>query len=158
MIHGKVMRQYRAALIVSAALLVVVVAWAAAPSTAGAACESGDFCIWQDANRGGGLYHFDGNDANLHNDRFFNRGETVGDNATTVKNNGIPRGLVDVLAYQHTRWRGPALCVPLGAEVSNLKVKGLPRDRDRGDSVSSDEPDRRWNDDISSYRWVANCG
>jgi hypothetical protein len=62
-----------------------------------------------------------------------------------------------VVAYQHTNFRRPGLCIPLGTKVRNLKVKGLPGDRDKGDSVASDEPDRTWNDDISSFRWVANC-
>jgi Peptidase inhibitor family I36 len=154
---AKALWHYRTALFMTLALVGAIVAWAALPSSANAACKSGDFCLWQNANRGGGLYSFSGNDANLHNDRY-PRGVRVGDNATTVKNNGTAAGgLVDVLAYKDTLFRGPALCVPLGTEVRNLKVKGLPSDRDVGDSVASDEPDRRWNDDISSFRWVRNC-
>jgi hypothetical protein len=156
--NAKVLRHYRTALILAAALLGSLVAWAALPSTA-SACKGGDFCLWQDADRGGGEYVFTGNDGNLHND-LFARGVKVGDNATTAHNAGNPddpSGLVDVLAYRDPGFRGPALCVPSGTTVVNLKVKGLPKDRDKGDSVASDEPDRTWNDDISSFRWVRNC-
>jgi Peptidase inhibitor family I36 len=149
---------YRAALILSVALLGALVAWAAAPSSANAACKPGDFCMWEDAERGGGLYRFGGNDGNLHDDRFA-PGVRVGDNASTVKNNGRgndPSGLVDVAAYKNVRFGGPRLCVPLGSEISNLQVKGLPADNDTGDA-EGEEPDGTWNDDISSYRWVASC-
>jgi hypothetical protein len=160
MTNGKVIRQYRAALFLTAAVLGALVMWAAAPSSASAAsCKNGDFCLWENANRGGGLYFFSGNDANLHND-VFARGVKVGDNASTAKNNGNgndPSGLVDVLAYKDTGFGGPALCVPLGTEIANLAVKGLPSDHDVGDAVHSVEPDGRWNDDISSFRWVSNC-
>jgi peptidase inhibitor family I36 len=146
-------------LLLTAALLGAA-ALTATPSHADAAgCGGGNFCLWENANRGGGLYFFSRNDPNLHNDRF-NGSTRVGDNGTTAKNNGNGNdssGLVDVLAYQNTNYRGPALCIPLGTEIHNLKVKGLPGDRDKGDSKASDEPDRTWNDDISSFRWVANC-
>jgi hypothetical protein len=158
--NAHVLRRCRTALLSSAALLVLLVAYAAAPSSASAACGSGDFCLWQNANRGGGLYFFSGNDRNLHDD-VFARGVKVGDNGSTAKNNGKgndPSGRVDVLAYKDIRFGGPALCVPLGTEVSNLAVKGLPSDKDVGDAVGSVEPDGRWNDDISSFRWVVNCG
>jgi Peptidase inhibitor family I36 len=130
-----------------------------ATSNASAACKSGDFCLWQNTNRGGGLYFFDGNDANLHNDRFTPKVK-VGDNATTAENHGNgkdPSGLVDVIAYADTRFRGARLCIPLGAKIESLKVKGLPGEKTRGDSESRKEPDGTWNDDISSFRWVRNC-
>ena len=141
------------------AAFVVAAALAAPGGASAASCGSGDFCLWQNANRGGGLYFFDKNDSNLHND-LFARGVKVGDNATTAKNNGNgndPSGLVDVLAYQNANFRGPKLCIPLGTEIKNLKIKGLPGDRDKGDAKASDEPDKTWNDDISSFRWVKNC-
>ena len=53
---AKVLRHCRTALFSTAALLVVLVAYAATPSSADAACKRGDFCLWQNANRGGGLY------------------------------------------------------------------------------------------------------
>jgi len=150
---------YRKALLLTAAL-VGLVAWSALPSTADAAlCAGGNFCLYEHANGTGGEYHHFGNDANLHNDKF-NGSTRVGDNATAVANAGHPNdpsGLVDVVAYQHTNFRAPGLCIPVGSKVKNLKVKGLPGDRDKGDSKASDEPDRTWNDDISSFRWVANC-
>jgi Peptidase inhibitor family I36 len=155
---AKALRHFRTALFLTA-LLVMVGAWAAMPSSARAACGDGDFCLWQHAGSGGGLYFFSGNDVNLHND-LFAPGVKVGDNGSTAKNNGNgndPSGLVDVLAYKDIRSGGPALCIPLGTEISNLAVKGLPSDRDVGDAVGSVEPDGRWNDDISSFRWVANC-
>lgn len=156
---GNVMRPYRAALRFGGALLGALVVWAAAPGIANAACKSGDFCMWEHADRGGGLYFFSGNDSNLHDTRFA-PGVRVGDNASTVKNNGNgndPSGLVDVAAYKNVRFGGPRLCVPLGTEISNLEVKGLPRDNDTGDAEGQ-EPDGTWNDDISSFRWVRNCG
>jgi hypothetical protein len=151
--------KHRAALFAIAAVMAALAAWAAMPGSASAACGRGDFCLWQNTNRGGGLYFFSGNDSNLHND-LFARGVKVGDNATTAENHGNgndPSGRVDVLAYADTGFRGARLCVPLGAKIESLKVKGLPSDKDRGDSESSAEPDRTWNDDISSFRWVANC-
>jgi hypothetical protein len=157
---ANVLRHYRTALILTAALLGSVAAWAAMPGTAGAAiCGGGNFCLWEHANGAGGKYFYSGNDANLHNDRF-NGSTRVGDNATAVANAGDPddpSGLVDVVAYQHTNFRRPGLCIPVGTKVKNLKVKGLPGDRDKGDAKSSDEPDKTWNDDISSFRWVSNC-
>jgi len=150
---------FRKAVILAAALAGLV-AWSALPSSANAAiCPGGNFCLWEHANGTGGRYLHTGNDANLHNDRF-NGSTRVGDNATAVANAGDPKdpsGLVDVIAYQHTNFRAPGLCIPVGTKVKNLKVKGLPGDRDKGDSKASDEPDRTWNDDISSFRWVANC-
>ncbi len=150
---------HRTALLLAAAL-VGLVAWSALPSTADAAlCRGGNFCLWEHANGTGGDYFFHGNDANLHND-LFNNSTKVGDNGTAVANAGNPNdpsGLIDVRAYQHTNFGGPNLCIPVGTAVKNLKVKGLPGDRDKGDSKASDEPDRTWNDDISSFRWVANC-
>jgi hypothetical protein len=151
---AKFLRPYRTALLVAAALFAAL----ALPSVA-SACKGGDFCLWQNADRGGGEYFFTGNDSNLHND-LFARGVKVGDNATTAHNAGNPddpSGRTDVLAYRDTGFRGPALCVPNGTTIINLKVKGLPKDTDKGDSVASDEPDRTWNDDISSFRWVAGC-
>ena len=140
------------------AALVAIVAWGAMPSTA-SACKGGDFCLWRHADRGGGEYNFTGNDGNLHND-LFARGVKVGDNATTAHNAGNPddpSGFVDVLAYKNPGFRAPALCVPNGTTIINLNVKGLPGDRDKGDSVATTEPDGTWNDDISSFRWVGNC-
>jgi peptidase inhibitor family I36 len=144
------------ALLLTAALAAPAVVTSSASA---AKCGSGNFCLWQNANEGGGLYFFGGNDSNLHND-LFARGVKVGDNGSTAKNNGNgndPSGLVDVLAYQNANFRKPALCIPLGTEIRNLKIKGLPGDRDKGDAVHSNEPDRTWNDDISSFRWVKNC-
>ena len=142
-----------------AALLVGVVAWSARPRRAAAGhSPGGKIGVWEHANGAGGWYFWTGNDANLHNDRF-NGSTRVGDNATAVANAGDPKhpsGLVDVVAYQHTNFRGPGLCIPVGSKVKNLKVKGLPGDRDKGDAKSN-EPDKTWNDDISSFRWVANC-
>jgi len=107
-------------------LLLVTAALAApavvASSADAARCGGGNFCLWENANEGGGLYFFSGNDPNLHNDRF-NGSTRVGDNGTTAKNNGNgndPSGLVDVRAYQNTNFRGPALCIPLGTEIKNL--------------------------------------
>jgi hypothetical protein len=148
--------KFAAALFAIAAL---VAALAATPSRADAACKTGDFCLWQNTNRGGGLYFFDKNDSNLHDDVFAPRVK-VGDNATTAENHGSgndPSGRVDVLAYTDTRFRGPRLCIPLGAKIESLKVKGLPQDKTRGDSESPKEPDGTWNDDISSFQWVTNC-
>ena len=150
--HVKVLR---AALFLAAAVAAPLVA----SSSASAACKSGDFCLWQNTNRGGGLYFFSGNDSNLHNDRFTPRVK-VGDNATTAENHGNgndPSGRVDVIAYADTGFRGARLCIPLGAKIESLKVKGLPSDKTRGDSESSAEPDGTWNDDISSFQWVTNC-
>jgi hypothetical protein len=146
-------------LLVLAAAVLGLVAWSATPSSASAApCRSGNFCLWEHANSGGGMYFHSGNDSNLHNDRF-NGSTRVGDNASTARNAGNPNdpsGLVDVVAYQHTNFRKPGLCIPVGTTIRNLKVKGLPGDRDKGDAKGA-EPDRTWNDDISSFRWVANC-
>jgi hypothetical protein len=154
---ANVLRHSRIALILTAAV-VGLVSWAAWPSSA-MACKGGDFCLWRHADRGGGEYFFTGNDGNLHND-LFARGVRVGDNATTAHNAGNPddpSGLIDVLAYKNPGFGGAALCVPNGTTINNLNVKGLPGDRDRGDTVATSEPDGTWNDDISSYRWVANC-
>jgi hypothetical protein len=143
-------RHYCAALLLTAGLLAALAAWAATPSSA-RQCKSGNFCLWANGNGQDGFYFFDGDDPNLHNDRF-NRRQRVGDNATVAKNNGINSGFVDVLVYKDTRYRGPRLCVPLGAEI-DLTKKRLRKDHDgRGP-----EPDGTWNDDVSSYRWVANC-
>jgi Peptidase inhibitor family I36 len=153
-----VMRHVRTALILTVALLGALAAWAAMPSSAHA-CKGGELCLWRHADRGGGEYVFAGNDGNLHND-LFARGVKVGDNATTVRNAGKPEdpsGLADVLAYKNPGFRGPRLCLPWGTEISNLTVKGLPKDRDKGDTTANSEPDGTWNDDISSFRWVANC-
>ena len=129
------------------------------PSSADAAiCRGGNFCLWEHPNGTGGIYFFSGNDSNLHNERF-NGSTRVGDNATSAANAGDPddpSGLVDVVAFQHTNFRGPRLCIPVGTAVKDLKVKRLPGDRDKGDAKGP-EPDRTWNDDISSFRWVANC-
>ncbi len=147
----------RSTLLVTAVLAAPLALPAAGANAA--ACGSGNFCLWQNTSRGGGMYFFSGNDGNLHND-VFARGVKVGDNATSLKNNGDPNdpsGRVDVLAYANTGFKGPALCVPLGTEISSLKVKGLPSDKTRGDSESPKEPDGTWNDDISSFRWVADC-
>jgi Peptidase inhibitor family I36 len=148
-------KSLRAALFIAAALA----APAAMASNASAACEKGDFCLWQNTNRGGGLYFFSGNDSNLHNDRFTPK-VLVGDNATTAENHGDgkdPSGRVDVIAYANTGFGGARLCIPLGAKIESLKVKGLPSDKTRGDSESPKEPDGTWNDDISSFQWVRNC-
>jgi Peptidase inhibitor family I36 len=155
---AKVVRQYPGALVLTAALLGALVVWAAAPSIANAACNRGDFCLWENANRGGGSYHWSGPDANLHND-YFAPGVRVGDNASTAYNNGVgdPSGLVDVLAFKDTRFRGPTLCVPLGTEYSNLKSRRLTADHDVGDARRPGEPDGTWNDDISSYHWTTSC-
>jgi Peptidase inhibitor family I36 len=154
---SNVLRHHRTALFLTAALLGLV-AWAAMPSSAHA-CKGGEFCLWRHADRGGGDYAFSGNDGNLHND-LFARGVKVGDNGTTAHNAGTPddpSGMIDVLAYKNPGFGGPALCIPNGTTIINLNVKGLPSDRDKGDSVATTEPDRTWNDDISSYRWVTNC-
>jgi len=149
-----VLRRFRTAFFLIAAL----VASAALPSTA-SACKGGDFCLYRHADRGGGEYNFTGNDGNLHND-LFAPGVKVGDNATTVHNAGHPddpSGLIDVVAYKNPGFGGAPLCVPNGTTINNLTVKGLPGDRDTGDTVATTEPDGTWNDDISSFRWVANC-
>jgi hypothetical protein len=149
--------KYRAALIAIAALLAALVAIPSGAHAAG--CGGGDFCLWQNAKRGGGLYFFNKNDSNLHNDKFTAR-VVVGDNATTAENHGSandPSGVVDVRAYTDTGFRGPSLCIPVGAKIESLKVKGLPQDKARGDSESRAEPDKTWNDDISSFKWVSNC-
>ena len=156
--YAHVMRQYRTAVILTVALFGALAAWAAMPSSAHA-CKGGELCLWRHDNRGGGEYVFAGNDGNLHNDRFA-PGVTVGDNATTVRNAGKPEdpsGRADVLAYKNPGFGGAALCLPWGTEISNLTVKGLPGDRDKGDTTANSEPDGTWNDDISSFRWVANC-
>jgi hypothetical protein len=148
---------YRKALLLTA-VLAGLVAWSAPSSANAAICQGGNFCLWEHANGTGGKYFFSGNDANLHNDRF-NGSTRVGDNATAVANAGNPcdpSGLVDVVAYQHTTFRAPGLCIPVGTAIKNLTVKGLPGDKDKGDAKGA-EPDGTWNDDISSFRWVANC-
>jgi hypothetical protein len=147
-------RHYCAALFLTAALLAAFAAWAATPSSA-QQCKSGNFCLWANEDGKDGFYFFDRDDPNLHNDRFA-PGVRVGDNATVAKNNGVNSGFVDVLVYKDSRYRGPRLCVPLGAEI-NLSKKRLAKDRDKGQTVSFKEPDRTWNDDVSSFRWVANC-
>ena len=109
---------YRKALLLTAVLFGLV-AWAALPSTADAAiCPGGDFCLWEHANGTGGRYLHTGNDANLHND-LFNGSTRVGDNATAVANAGDPTtraDCIDVVAYQHTNFRDPALCIPVGTK------------------------------------------
>ncbi len=155
---GKVLRQHRAAWFLTAALLGALVAWAGAPSVANAACNRGDFCLWEHANRGGGSYNWSGPDVNLRND-FFAPGVRVNDNATTAYNNGVASssGLDDVLAFRDVGFKGPVLCVPLQTRYANLKSLGLSADHDVGDATRPGEPDGTWNDDISSYHWTTFC-
>jgi hypothetical protein len=141
------------------AIAAIAAPLAVSSSADAAGCGSGDFCLWQNTNRGGGLYFFSGNDSNLHNDRFTPK-VLVGDNATTAENHGDgndPSGRVDVIAYADTGFRGARLCIPLGAKIESLKTKKLPSDKTRGASESPKEPDGTWNDDISSFQWVQNC-
>jgi hypothetical protein len=153
MMHAITVRRCCAALVLTAALLAAFAAWAASPSSA-QQCKSGNFCLWANADGKHGFYFFDGNDPNLHNDRFSRR-MRVGDNATVAKNNGFNGAVVGVLVYKDTRYRGPRLCVPLGAQI-NLSEKRLPQDHDKG-QTGSEEPDGTWNDDVSSFRWVSEC-
>jgi hypothetical protein len=156
--HRKFVRRYRATLRLTAAVLGAAVMVAAAPGVAHAACNQGDFCLWENNSRGGGSYHFDKDDANLHNDRF-RAGVPVGDNASSVFNNGkaVSSGYDDVWAFKDTNFGGPKLCVPLQSGYSRLKNRPLAGDHDKGASWASDEPDGTWNDDISSYHWITFC-
>ncbi len=157
---AKILRPYRTALLLTAALLAALAAWAAMPSSGDAASAkaatsaSGGTPIAAAASTSSPA-----TTATCTTTASLG-GVKVGDNATTAHNAGNPddpSGLVDVLAYKNTDFRGPALCVPVGTTIINLKVKGLPGDRDKGDSKATNEPDGTWNDDISSFRWVANC-
>jgi hypothetical protein len=126
------------AALLGAALLIGMSASSA--SAAYGVCGSGDFCLWFGHSQAGGIYHFGGNDPNLHNDRFerIQRTAIVGNNTASARNRGVadPSGRNDVLVYDRPgagSQGGPAGCIRRGAAGT------LPT---------------FWQNRISSYRWV----
>ena len=64
---AKILRPGRTAILMTAALLAALAAWAAMPSTR-ERVQRGRLLPLRHADRGGGEYFFTGNDSNLHND------------------------------------------------------------------------------------------
>jgi hypothetical protein len=131
----------RSALAVLAAALIGVAALlASSPGKASAAaskCNPGDFCLHYGYGLSGGLYHFNGNDSNLDNDRFESGAVnvTVGDSAESAENNGraSDSGHDDVVVYTGRNFKGQGACLRLG-QKGDL----------RGGFVNN----------VQSYRWV----
>jgi hypothetical protein len=98
-------------------------------------CGTGEFCLYFNEDANGGYYHFERSDANLDNDRYEggDLGETVGDTARYVWNNGVPAEQSDVIVYGLPNFKGAADCVKRGQRGT------LPR---------------KWWNNIESYRWV----
>lgn len=105
----------------------------AAPAAA-AACSSGNFCLWENANAGGGRYFHSGSDGNLNND-YFRAGVRVGNNASSVRNNGVAHAYDDVTIYDGVWNVGRLNCIPRGLFL-NLGTS---------------------NDRIESFAWTASC-
>lgn len=121
-----------AALLGGAALLSV------SPAPALAAqhpCPTREFCLYFNEDANGGFYHFERSDSNLDNDLYEggDLGETVGDTARYVWNNGVRAEKSDVIVYGLPGYRGAADCIRRG-EHGTL-------------------PPNWWNN-IESYRWV----
>jgi hypothetical protein len=153
-----VKRHRKAAHLLAAAVAAIAVLGVAPSVSSADACNAGDFCINQHANFGGGLYHWGGNDGNLHNDLFWPSLVVTGDNGSSLRNRGVPGYPQYVLAYKDVSYGGPSFCVPPLESIWNLQQYPVGWDIDRGDAEpSAAEPDGTWNDDISSYRWVWSC-
>jgi peptidase inhibitor family I36 len=95
-------------------------------------CERGEFCGWRHAGYHGGLFHYDGDDTNLFNDKFEikDTNVTVAKQITAVFNNGYDvAGADDVVAITTKgRW-----CIPNYYLSSNIG---------------------KWNDTITGYYWT----
>jgi len=95
-------------------------------------CTRGEFCGWRHIDYTGGLYHYDGDDTNLFNDKFEikDTNVTVAKQITAVFNNGYDvAGADDVVAITTKgRW-----CIPNYYLSSNIG---------------------KWNDTITGYYWT----
>ncbi len=107
-------RVIRLAVGLLAAVALIGVAPQAASATYGV-CGSGEFCVFQNADTTGGMYHFSGSDNNLNNDRF--EGEatwlTVGNRTRSAWNHGNwqSNGVNHVLVYTGPNRTGTVGCV-----------------------------------------------
>ena len=96
-------------------------------------CTRGEFCGWRHVDYTGGLFHYDGDDTNLFNDRFENADTNVivAKQISSVYNNGYDGAFDDVLA---TTTRGN-WCIRNGYLENNIG---------------------KWSDTVTGYRWT-NC-
>ena len=97
-------------------------------------CTRGEFCGWRHIDYSGGLFHYDGDDANLFNDRFENADTNVivAKQISSVFNNGYDTANSDDVLATTTRGRW---CIRNGYLENNIGV---------------------WGDTITGYRWT-NC-
>jgi hypothetical protein len=139
-------RAIRAALAAAAVVLVAVPATASARTH----CLKGEFCLFSELKRQGGLYHFSGSDSNLGNNVFENLrpNELVGNSGRSARNRGtnVRSRLVDVAVYTQKNYGGVAGCVRQGHAGSLLD--GLT------DWHGPSEFDRGFANNVESYRWV----
>jgi hypothetical protein len=98
-------------------------------------CPKGEFCLWFNEDANGGIYHFEGNDSNLGDDRYEGEdtGETVGNTSRYVHNNGRRARKSDVIVASLPGLQGKRGCITRGAKGP------LPK---------------KWWNSIESYRWV----
>ena len=125
-----------AALFAAAALLTI------SPSPAAAAhynCHEGEFCLYFNDDANGGYYHYEFSDSNLDDDEYegADKGETVGDTARYVQNNGEPGPKDDVIVYGLPAYKGADACIR----------------RDTWGPLP-----RNWWNNIESFRWVMQAG
>ena len=99
-------------------------------------CPTSDFCLYFNEDANGGMYHFEGNDRNLNNDRYEGQdtGETVGDTSRYATNHGSGPRQSDVIVYGRPGYQGARDCIQKG---------------------DSGELPRNWWNNIESYRWVS---
>jgi hypothetical protein len=101
-------------------------------------CVPNEFCLYFNEDGNGGRYSYEFSDANLNNDKYEggDTGETVGNTARYVWNNGKRGPKDDVVIFSQPGYKGADACI-------RLQIEGvLPRN---------------WWNNIESFRWATNA-
>ncbi len=101
-------------------------------------CLPAEFCLYFNEDGNGGRYAFEFSDSNLNDNKYegADTGETVGNTARGVWNNGNAGNKDDVVVYKRPNFKGDDGCI-------RLDISGpLPRN---------------WWNNIESYRWATDA-